>query len=148
MDWIELGYWGLFLVSFLAATVLPFSSDVVVGAMALGNFNSVWLFLFATAGNWLGGVLMYYAGYLGKADWLHKYAGISQPHIASAKKRVKKYGSYAAFFVWVPIIGDPMAIALGFFRSPVVSTLAWMLLGKALRYAIIILAIKQGVELF
>ena len=34
---IEYGYWGLFLASFLAATILPFSSEVVfAGLIAAG----------------------------------------------------------------------------------------------------------------
>ena len=56
MDWLlDLGYFGLFLGSFIAATVVPFSSDVqLIAMLAVGG--NVWLCVgVATLGNWLGG---------------------------------------------------------------------------------------------
>ena len=54
LDW---GYIGLFVGSFVAATVVPFSSDVLlVGMLAAGG--NVWLsVLVATVGNWADFVL-------------------------------------------------------------------------------------------
>lgn len=51
---VSLGYWGLFIGSFLASTVIPMSADVLlVGVLALGG--NVWGCLaIATVGNWLG----------------------------------------------------------------------------------------------
>ncbi len=144
MDWVELGYWGMFLVAFLAATILPFSSDAVLAAMALGPFDWLLLFTVATAGNWLGGVLMYYIGFAGKTEWLTKYARIKKSTVLKAKQRVQRYGSLAAFLVWVPFIGDPLAVALGLFRVNPFKALGWMLIGKAARYATILLLIELG----
>ena len=56
---IDLGYWGLFIGSFLASTLIPMSADVLlVGILALGG--NVWACLvIATTGNWLGGLTSY-----------------------------------------------------------------------------------------
>lgn len=70
---IDLGYWGLFIGSFLASTLIPMSADVLlVGILALGG--NVWACLvIATTGNWLGGLTSYcrLAGPLGMDErWL------------------------------------------------------------------------------
>ena len=61
---IDLGYWGLFIGSFLASTLIPMSADVLlVGILALGG--NVWACLvIATTGNWLGGLTSYWIGWL------------------------------------------------------------------------------------
>ena len=56
MDWIEFGYLGLFIATFLAATVIPFSSEAIVGTMMAGDFDPWILMIVATAGNTLGGM--------------------------------------------------------------------------------------------
>jgi len=38
---VEYGYWGLLLASFLAATVLPFSSEVVFAALIAAGLD-IW----------------------------------------------------------------------------------------------------------
>ena len=67
---VSLGYWGLFIGSFLASTIIPMSADVLlVGVLALGG--NVWGCLaIATVGNWLGGLTSYWIGWLGRWDWI------------------------------------------------------------------------------
>ena len=65
MDWLlELGYIGLFVGSFLASTVVPFSADVLlIGMLAAGG--SPWVVIaVATIGNFLGGLTSYGIGRL------------------------------------------------------------------------------------
>lgn len=61
-EWTEAGLWGLFMASFLAATVLPFSSEAVLGVMALGRWSGLSLILTASLGNTLGGLTNYGIG--------------------------------------------------------------------------------------
>ena len=70
---IDLGYWGLFIGSFLASTIVPFSADLLlIGVLALGG--NVWgCLLIATVGNWLGGLTSYWIGWLGKWKWLERW---------------------------------------------------------------------------
>lgn len=70
MDFVELGYLGLFIASFLAATVVPFSSEVVFSALVFGGLDAWTCVFVATAGNWIGGMSSYYVGRLGRIDWI------------------------------------------------------------------------------
>jgi membrane protein YqaA with SNARE-associated domain len=59
---------------------------------------------------------------------------------------ISKYGSYVAFFCWLPLVGDPLAVALGLFRSNSLNVAVWMLLGKAIRYAVMAYSVVYGKE--
>ena len=138
IDWIEYGYWGLFLVAFLAATVLPFSSDAVLAAMMFGDFDPFWLVVYASIGNWLGGMSSYALGFLGKWQWIEKYFRVKRREVIKWKKRSQKYGVYFALLTWLPAVGDVMAIGLGFARTKIVPTAILMFIGKAARYIAIV----------
>lgn len=135
MDWfIEWGYLGMFLSAFMAATIVPFSSDVVlVGLIAAGG-NSVILVITATLGNWLGGLTSYYLGYIGKWEWLEKYFKVKPETLEKQKHRVDKWGASLAFMSWLPGIGDVLAIALGFYKVDFKKMAIYMFLGKGLRF--------------
>jgi len=131
---MELGYLGLFLASFLAATVVPFSSEVIFSAMVfsgLDPWTCVWV---ATLGNWLGGMTSYYVGLLGKIEWIEKYFHVKKEKMESYTIRIQKYGDWFAFFSFVPFIGDVIAVATGFFRCKWWKVAISMLIGKAARY--------------
>ena len=93
MDWLEWGYLGLFLASFLSATVLPFSSEAVLAAMLVGGANSWFAIGVATLGNWLGGLSSYGIGYLGKWEWMEKYLRIEKRKVESWKPKIDRYGT-------------------------------------------------------
>lgn len=133
---IDLGYWGLFIGSFLASTVIPMSADILlVGILALGG--NVWAcLLIATFGNWLGGLTSYGIGWIGKWEWIEKWFKIKEEQLCRQKTKIDKYGVWLAFFTWLPIVGDLFAIALGFYKiSPKLSAL-YMLTGRFLRFLI------------
>lgn len=134
IDWVEWGYWGLFAAAFLAATILPFSSDAVLAAMMFGDFDPVLLVAYASLGNWLGGMSSYALGMLGKWTWIEKYLRVKKREVIRWKILSKKYGAYFALLTWLPLIGDVMAIGLGFARTKLVPTAIFMFIGKAARY--------------
>ena len=74
MEYLEqLGLLGLFIGSFLAATVIPFSSEVLLIALLSAGANITSAIFVATIGNWLGSVVTFYMGYFGKWKWIEKY---------------------------------------------------------------------------
>ena len=79
IDW---GYWGLFLGSFIAGSVLPFSSEAVlaacVGPLGLDPVISITA---ATAGNVAGGMTCYWMGHLGNMEWIEKYFHVKKENI-------------------------------------------------------------------
>ena len=134
MDWLlELGYVGLFIGSFLASTVVPFSADILlIGMLAAGG--APWVIIgVATVGNFLGGLTSYGIGRLGKWEWIEKL-GANPEKIERHKAKIDKYGAWVALLSWVPFIGDVLAVALGFFRVKFVPSAIFMLIGKFARF--------------
>lgn len=134
MNLESLGLWGLFLGTFLSATVVPFSSDALfIGALAaIGNPAAC--VIVGSAGNWLGGIVTYYMGRLGRWEWIEKYFKVKPETLQKQKAYVDKYGVWLALLSWVPFIGDVLALALGFYKARPLWTIVLLLVGKAERF--------------
>lgn len=131
---IRWGYWGLFLGSFLASTILPLSSDILYAGVLLIGANP-WLSLFiVTAGNWLGGLTTYGLGYLGKWEWLEKYFKVKPEQLESQKELIDKYGSLLAFFTWLPFAGDVFMVAMGFYKVNPKKSMLYSLIGRFVKF--------------
>ncbi len=141
IEFYDYGYAGLFIASFLAATILPLSSEALLGLMLLADYGIFPVIFWASFGNWLGGMSSYGLGYLGKWKWLKKYFKIKMKHILKWQKWIEKYGVAMALFCWMPVVGDAIAVGLGFFKSKIFITSLAMFIGKLLRYIIISLLI-------
>ncbi len=134
--WTDLGYLGLFLASFLAATVVPFSSEFVLSGVLAAGGDPVISLITATAGNWLGGLTSYWIGWLGKFEWIEKYLRIPRAKLEKAREKVIGKEGWIAFFSWLPGIGDLIAVLLGLLKTRFWLTAIGMLVGKALRYIV------------
>ncbi len=134
---VEYGYWGLLLASFLAATILPFSSEVVFAALVASGLNIWTLILYATIGNVLGGATCYYIGRLGQIEWLEKWFRIDRAKIDKTINWLEGKGALMGFFGFLPGIGDPILVALGYMRANVPLVMTSMAIGKFLRYVLI-----------
>ncbi len=145
---VDYGYVGLFIACFLAATILPFSSDIVFGALIAAGL-SIWpCIIIATLGNWLGGMTNYYLGRLGKIEWIEKYLKIKPEKIHKMQNWLENKGAYMAFFSFLPLIGDVMAVALGYMRANRTVVTVSMLLGKFARYVVVMLLVYYGIDFF
>lgn len=134
----EISFLGLFLSSFLAATFLPFSSEAILALMQTQGFDTKMMLVVATFGNTLGGVFTYWIGHLGRLDWAEKYLKIKSEAVFKLQTKFQRYGHLIAFFCWLPLIGDPLALALGYFRSDWKKVFFFMGIGKFLRYFVLI----------
>ena len=132
----EWGYLGLFLASFLAATIIPLGSEIVLSILIANNYDITLSLFIASVGNWLGGLSSYGIGRLGNWTIIERYFGVTKKKIKSLKIKIDNWGSILAFFCWLPIFGDPIAIGLGFFRTNLLMVSFWMFLGKLIRYII------------
>ena len=135
----QLGLIGLFLGCFLAATVVPFSSDFLMVGVLIAGINPVLAIIVATAGNWLGGLTSYYIGFIGKWDWIEKWFKVKEETLLKQKNNIDKYGSMLAFLTWLPIIGDIFAVTLGFYKVNFTKSAIFMLIGKGARFAFLAL---------
>jgi len=133
----ELGYLGLFLSSFLAATILPLSSEVVLSALLLSDLPPIALVAIATTGNVLGSLTNYALGYWVSLEVIKKWLKISEEQFVQAEQRFVKYGLFSLFFAWVPIIGDPLTLIAGVLRIRLLWFIILVTAGKLMRYMVI-----------
>jgi membrane protein YqaA with SNARE-associated domain len=111
-EWvINYGALGLFFVSFLAATIIPFSSEGALGAAVMYGLGTEKALLYASLGNVLGIVLNYYIGYLIADSRITRKWSDFQIKVHSFTQR---YGVPALLFSWLPFAGDPITIAAGY----------------------------------
>jgi membrane protein YqaA with SNARE-associated domain len=139
----EYSYWGLFLASFLAATLLPLSSEVVLGVLLTQDFSPSAMVFVATSGNVLGSVVNYGLGILGTRMVLHKFFSRSDRETVRAEHRFKKYGVFSLLFAWVPVIGDPLTFAAGILKVNFIVFLLLVSIGKFLRYVFVCWAVMS-----
>lgn len=136
-DW---GYVGMFLSAFLAGTILPFSSEAVLLACIGLGLDPVASTLATTAGNALGGLTCYWIGHLGKMEWIEKYFKVDQKQMDKATRFIHGRGSWMALFSFLPVIGDAILIVLGLMRANIWIVAVSMIVGKLLRYALLVAA--------
>ena len=122
----EAGLVGVFLASFVAATVLPFASEAVLfGYLKLHPGNAALAVAFATLGNTAGGMTTYFLGRFVPRKEL--------PHL----ELVRRYGAPALVFAWLPLAGDALCVAAGWLRVHWLSALCCMAAGRLARYVVI-----------
>jgi membrane protein YqaA with SNARE-associated domain len=140
----DLGYAGLFLSAFLAATILPLSSELVLSALLLGSLSPTTLVIVATTGNVLGSLTNYALGYWASKVMVKKWLRMSEDDFVRAEQRFVKYGMFSLCFAWLPVVGDPLTVMAGVLRI----RLRWFLLlvtaGKLLRYVVISYLVLQA----
>ena len=136
------GLFGLFLSAFLSGSVFPFNSESVLSLLIYSGFDVASCLVAATAGNAIGGISIYYLGYLGKMEWIEKYAKVKPEKIHAILPKLERYGPIVATLSFVPIIGDVVILGLGFFRISPVLTLIFMTIGKFARYLVVVELMK------
>ena len=122
----------LFVVAFVSATLLPLGSEPALYGLLRLNPEMFWpAILVATAGNTLGGALDWWMGY-GAHKVVDKYHH-SQTHLR-AMEWLKRLGPKACLLSWVPVVGDPLCAVAGWLQLPFWPSMAYMAMGKFLRY--------------
>ncbi len=134
---IQYGYIGVFIAAFLAATILPLSSEVVMSGVLIAGAEYWAVVLSATLGNILGGMTCYWLGRLGKQERITRYLMLDPLKLDKWTKWLQGRGSWMAFWVFLPGVGDFFAVALGLLRANPWAVLLFMSLGKLLRYVVL-----------
>lgn len=141
---LEFGFLGLFVSAFLAATILPLSSEIVMTGLLLQGLSPWALIIVATTGNVAGSLLNYALGYWASLGVIKKWLRMSEEEFVKAEQRFKKYGVFSLFFSWVPIIGDPLTVMAGILRIHLVWFLLLVTTGKCLRYLVVYYMVLQA----
>lgn len=118
---------GLFVTSFLAATLLPGGSEAVLFAVLQPHPQLFWpAIILATAGNTLGGMSSYLIGRC-----------FSETSPSTLHDKLHRYGSTLLVFAWLPIVGDGLCIAAGWLKLNPWSSAIFMGFGKFARYWVV-----------
>lgn len=129
-------YFSLFAVAFLAATVLPLGSEAALVGLVVLDQTLMLPLIVATTGNLLGSATTF---------WLGRKAGhiIEQrePTLAArtlrAQNLLQRWGTPILLLAWLPVLGDVLVGVAGALHAPWKSSLFWIGVGKAARYAVI-----------
>jgi len=138
-------YAGLFFSAFLAATLIPGSSEaLLLGLLAAGQGDPFVLLAVATIGNVLGSVANWLCGLYLSRFQDRAWFPVSPQRYAQAITWYQRYGLWSLLFAWVPIIGDPLTVAAGALRVPLMPFVALVTVGKAARYAVLFYAAQRA----
>ena len=137
----EAGLLGLALSSFLSATLLPGSSEVLLLLLVKQNtINPLLSLAVASTANTLGGLSTYWLGrwsQQGLAMWGRRAEHQQQPS-SRAMEQVKRWGAPMLLFSWVPVIGDGLCLAAGWLKVAWLPGLIAMFIGKTIRYGVLV----------
>lgn len=135
MNW---GYMGMAISAFLAASILPFSSEaVMVGLLAAGL--DMWaLVAWGTVGNVLGSLFNYGIGRLGKMEWIEKYLRVKKADLDKAQRFMAGKGAWSGLLTFLPILGSAIAIMLGLMRANLPIVVISITISKLFRYVILV----------
>ena len=118
MDFAGLGaLGGLLLAAFGAATILPFQSEVVFGAMAYRETHPLWLLvLVASVGNTLGAVVNYWMGLFVEHWRGSRWFPVSERALDRAQGWWARWGVWTLLLSWAPF-GDAFTVIAGIMRT-------------------------------
>jgi len=139
-----LSYWGLFLAAFVAATLLPAQSELVLSGLLLAGKQPVWaLILVASAGNVLWSVVNWLLGRSMHRFSDRRWFPATPEQLGKAERWYRRYGRWSLLLSWAPVIGDPLTLAAGLLREPLWSFVLLVALAKTGRYLML-----AGIVLF
>ena len=146
-----LEYLGVFVSAFLAATILPFYSEVVVAGLVLAGRDLLVLWAVATTGNTLGAVVNWWLG-SGLEQWREtrgspRWLRMGEAEIERAQRWFGRFGIYSLLFAWLPVGGDALTFIAGLMKVRLLPFLVLVGLGKGMRYAVVIALTDGGISL-
>lgn len=134
-----MSYAGLFISAFLAATVLPFYSEVTLGYLLYADPDA-WFILWAvaTGGNTLGSAVNAAMGRGVVHFQDRRWFPFKPDQIERAQVQFNRYGVWCLLLAWMPVIGDPLTFIAGTMRVRWLPFFVMVTIGKGLRYALVI----------
>ncbi len=139
-----MAYLTLFLTAFVAATLLPAYSEILVGTLVSQDYALFWIWFWATAGNTLGSVVN---GIIGRQvdRFKHKrWFPVSELQLHKARNRFNRYGQWSLLLGWLPIGGDALTLVGGIMRVPWLNFVVLVAIGKGVRYAFVIWVVLEA----
>lgn len=128
-------YGSLFAAAFLAATVIPAQSELLLATLLMsGRYDPALLLLVASLGNTLGSCVNWLLGRFIERFRERRWFPISPEKLEKASGWYVRWGKWSLLLSWMPIIGDSLTIAAGLLRTPFATFFALVLFAKTARY--------------
>ena len=135
---LSYGYMGMLVAAFLAASILPFSSEAVMVGLQAAGLDPIFLIVYGTIGNVLGSMFNYTIGRLGKMEWIEKYLHVKKEDLDKAHRFMAGRGAWMGLLSVIPVVGDVITVALGLMRANVVIVVISVTISKLLRYVLLV----------
>ena len=111
-----ISYLLLFSSAFLAATILPFYSEVLLYALLRDGGDPWILVAVATLGNTLGAVVNWVLGLYILKFQNKRWFYFSHKQIEKAQAWFQRYGVWSLLLAWLPLGGDALTLIAGIMR--------------------------------
>lgn len=135
----EMGLWGLFGSAVLSATILPGSSEVVLGSLITAYPTQAWPgFFVALAGNLTGCLLSFGMGHASRQGY-ERFQRVRVDAEGPQVQRLRRWGPPALVLSFLPLVGDALVLAAGWLKLPLWQSMAWIAVGKGARYLLVVL---------
>ena len=131
-SWYLLG--GLAASGFLSSTLLPGNSEIALSAILVKWPQLLWpALIVASIANTAGSMTSFYLGRIAPVKKISE----------RAQRWLTRFGPAALVLSWLPLVGDALPLVAGWLRLSAWQCLAWIALGKSLRYAVLAFAVIQ-----
>ena len=133
-------YLTMFSSAFLAATIVPFASEITLAAALAAGGAVHWLLIVATLGNTLGATVNWALGRFIERFRDRGWFPADSKQLERAQAWFGRYGVWSLLLAWLPVIGEPLTVLAGTMRVHIVPFLILVAAGKGLRYVVLALA--------
>ena len=131
-------YLGLFAGAFLAATLVPFSSELALVALLAAGYDPLALGIVATAGNTAGSIVNWGVGryllHFQDRNWFP----VRREQLERYQHWFRRFGVWSLLFSWLPAGGDVLTFIAGIMRVSLPLFVLLVGAGKGVRYLVVI----------
>ena len=138
-------YLSLFAIAFLAATIFPAQSELVLAAMLVsGRYDSALLIAVASAGNTAGSCLNWLLGRFLHSFQSKRWSPVSAAQLARAEAWYGRWGLWSLLVSWLPVVGDALTVVAGALRVRLLLFVLLVSVAKTGRYLVLALAVRAA----
>jgi membrane protein YqaA with SNARE-associated domain len=124
--------------AFLAATLLPFYSEIVLVSLLIEGKDPMLLWIAATLGNTLGAAVNWLLGRFLLHYQDRSWFPVKRQQLVRAQAWFQRYGVWSLLFAWLPVGGDALTFIAGIMRVRFGLFFLLTAAGKGARYGVII----------
>ena len=135
-------YLAMFASAFLAATLVPFASELTLAAALSAGGDLHWLIVTATLGNTLGAAVNWGLGRVIERFRTRRWFPAGPEQLARAQAWFQRYGVWSLLLAWAPVVGDALTLVAGAMRVHIAPFLILVTTGKGLRYVVLALMVE------